>query len=71
MRFEEFIERVHATLRAGGVKRKRDPRVPVYLSMVLLQFPDTLAAGRARERIPLEVLAWLGRRSGLRTTSSV
>jgi hypothetical protein len=39
--------------------------------MVLLEFPDTLAPGRAKERIPLQVLAWLGRRWGLRTNSSV
>jgi mannose-6-phosphate isomerase-like protein (cupin superfamily) len=61
MRFEDFIERTHATLRAAGVKRKRDPRVPIYLSMVMLEFGDTLVPGRRRERIPMQALARLGR----------
>jgi len=37
MRFEEFIERTSHTLQAAGVKRKRDPRVALYLSMVMLE----------------------------------
>ena len=61
MHFEEFIERVCHTLRAAGVTRKRDPRVPVYLSKVMLEFGETLAPGRARERIPMQALASIGR----------
>ena len=59
MRFEEFIERTCRTLQAVGVKRKRDPRVPLYLSMVMLDFDETLAPGRRRERLPMQVLAVL------------
>jgi quercetin dioxygenase-like cupin family protein len=62
MRFEEFIERTSRTLRAAGVKRKRDPRVFLYLSMVMLEFDDTLVPGRARERVPMEALALVARR---------
>ena len=51
MRFEDFIERTCRTLQAVGVKRKRDPRVFLYLSMVMLDFDDTLVPGRRRERI--------------------
>jgi hypothetical protein len=29
--------------------------------MVMLDFDDTLAAGRLRERVPMEVLARIGR----------
>lgn len=61
MRFEEFIERTCRTLQAAGVKRKRDPRVPLYLSMVMLDFDETLVPGRARERVPMEALAWIAR----------
>jgi quercetin dioxygenase-like cupin family protein len=61
VRFEEFIERTHETLRAAGVTSKRDPRVAICLSMVWLQFGDTLVAGRRRERIPMLALARLGR----------
>jgi mannose-6-phosphate isomerase-like protein (cupin superfamily) len=62
MRFEEFIERTCRTLQAAGVKRKRDPRVALYLSMVMLDFDETLVPGRARERLPMEALAAVARR---------
>jgi quercetin dioxygenase-like cupin family protein len=62
MRFEEFIERTSRTLQAAGVKRKRDPRVALYLSMVMLDFDDTLFPGRARERLPMRALASIARR---------
>lgn len=62
MRFEAFIERTSRTLQAAGVKRKRDPRVPLYLSMVMLDFDDTLVPGRARERLPMQALAAIARR---------
>jgi hypothetical protein len=48
MRFEDFIERTSRTLQAAGVKRKRDPRVFLYLSMVMLEFNDALEPGRRR-----------------------
>lgn len=57
MRFEEFIERTCRTLQWAGVRRKRDPRVALYLSMVMLEFDDTLVPGRARERYVMPVLA--------------
>src|SRR5215211_6088159 len=46
VRFEEFIERTSEVLRAAGIKRRRDPRIPLYLSMVMLDFEETLAPGR-------------------------
>jgi hypothetical protein len=61
MRFEDFIERTSHMLQAGGVKRKRDPRVFLYLSMVMLDFDDTLIPGRRRERIPIQALARIAR----------
>jgi quercetin dioxygenase-like cupin family protein len=61
MRFENFIERTCRTLHAAGVKRKRDPRVFLYLSMVMLEFDDTLVPGRRRERVPMQALALLAR----------
>ena len=61
MRFEEFIERTCHTLRAAGVTRKRDPRIALYLSMVMLDFDETLAPGRARERLPMKALASIAR----------
>jgi hypothetical protein len=61
MRFEEFIERTCRTLKSAGVTRKRDPRVAVLLSIVMLDYHDTLYPGRARERIPMRALAVIGR----------
>jgi mannose-6-phosphate isomerase-like protein (cupin superfamily) len=61
MRFEEFIERTCRTLQGAGVRRKRDPRVALYLSMVMLDFDDTLVPGRARERLPMQALAAIAR----------
>ena len=61
MRFEEFIERTCHTLRAAGVTRKRDPRIPLYLSMVMLDFEGTLAPGRARERLAMKAFASMAR----------
>jgi quercetin dioxygenase-like cupin family protein len=62
MRFEEFIERTCGTLRAAGVKRRRDPRIALYLSMVMLDFNETLYPGRTRERLPMRALASIARR---------
>ena len=61
MRFEDFIERTFATLRAAGIKRERDPRILLYLSMVMLDFDDTLVPVRRRERLPMEALARIAR----------
>lgn len=61
MRFEAFIECSCTTLRAAGVTRKRDPRVALYLSKVMLDFDETLAPGRRRERILMRVLAHIAR----------
>jgi mannose-6-phosphate isomerase-like protein (cupin superfamily) len=60
-RFEDYIEHIHKLCRARGIKNARDPRVPIYLSMIMLEYPETLAPGRARERIGLNALAGLGR----------
>ena len=66
-RFEDYIEHIHRLTRARNIKGTKDPRVPVYLSMLMLEYPDTLAPGRARERVPLKALAGLGRLLRMRT----
>jgi quercetin dioxygenase-like cupin family protein len=60
-RFEDYIEHIHRLTRARGIKSAKDPRLPIYLSMLMLEYPDTLAPGRARERVGLKALAGLGR----------
>jgi quercetin dioxygenase-like cupin family protein len=60
-RFEQFVEQMHELLRARGIESGRDPRVPVYISMVMLEYADTLRPGRDRERLAINLLARLGR----------
>jgi quercetin dioxygenase-like cupin family protein len=66
-RFEDYIEHIYRLTRARGITGAKDPRAPIYLSMLMLEYPDTLAAGRRRERIGLKALAGLGRLLRLRT----
>jgi mannose-6-phosphate isomerase-like protein (cupin superfamily) len=67
-RFEDYIEHIYRLTRARGITGAKDLRVPMYLSMLMLEYPDTLVAGRKRERIGLKALAGLGRLLRLRTT---
>lgn len=66
-RFEDYIEHICRLTRARGVRSAKDPRVPIYLSMLMVEYSDTLAPGRARERIGINALARLGRFLRLRT----
>ena len=66
LRFEGYIETIHATLKRSGIKSKRDPRIPLYLSQIMLEYRETLAPGRARERVPIGIAARLGRLLRLR-----
>ena len=66
LRFEEFGAAMYATIQAAGIRRRRDPRIPLYLSMVVEQFEDTFVLG-PRQRPVVRALARLGRLIGLRT----
>lgn len=66
-RFEDYIEHIYRLTRAHGIKGAKDPRAPIYLSMLMLEYSDTLAPGRARERIAINALARVGRLLRLRT----
>jgi quercetin dioxygenase-like cupin family protein len=66
-RFEDYIEHIYRLTRARGITSGKDPRVLVYLSMLMFEYPETLAPGRARERVPLKALAGLGRLLRMRT----
>jgi quercetin dioxygenase-like cupin family protein len=60
-RFEDYIEHIWKLTRSREIKGAKDPRIPIYLSMIMLEYPDTLAPVRAQERIPMKALAGLGR----------
>jgi quercetin dioxygenase-like cupin family protein len=67
-RFEDYIEHIHRLVSARGITGARDPRLPFYLSMLMLEYPETIRPGRARERIGMSALAGLGRLLRMRTT---
>jgi mannose-6-phosphate isomerase-like protein (cupin superfamily) len=61
-RFEDFIAETSGTLAAHGVTRRRDPRIPLLLSKVMLQYGETLAPARRREALPMRAMAAVARR---------
>ena len=63
-RFEDFIEHLCLLLPARGITSGKDPRVPIYISMVWLEYGDTLRTGRDRERFAINVAARIGRLLG-------
>ena len=67
-RFEDYIEHINKLTRARGIKGAKDPRLPFYLSMLMLEYPETLAPGRTRERLALKALAAAGRLLRLSTS---
>jgi quercetin dioxygenase-like cupin family protein len=60
-RFESYLEQIAGLMAEHDIKGLRDPRLPIYLSMVWSEYPDTLRPSRARERIGFRALAGLGR----------
>lgn len=61
MQFEDFIQQMSERMIRAGIKSKRDPRALIYMSMAMTEFSETLRPARKRERIPMAVLARLGR----------
>jgi quercetin dioxygenase-like cupin family protein len=60
-RFEQFIEHISKLLPARGIKSGKDPRIPIYLSMIMLEYPETIRPGRDRERFAINLMASIGR----------
>jgi mannose-6-phosphate isomerase-like protein (cupin superfamily) len=67
LRFEEYLEHIHRLMKARGIKSGKDPRVAIYLSMLTLQYPDTVRSTRLRDRLLLNALAGIGRLLGMST----
>jgi mannose-6-phosphate isomerase-like protein (cupin superfamily) len=65
VRFEEFIERVSASMADSGITRPRDPRIAICLSAVMLEYGETLVPSRRRELVPMKILAALGKLIGI------
>jgi quercetin dioxygenase-like cupin family protein len=67
VRFEDYIEHIHTLMSARGITGRWDLRVPLYLSMLTLEYPDTIRPGRTQEKIGMGALAGLGRALRMRT----
>lgn len=67
VRFEDFLEHLHRLSRQRGIANPRDPRVRVLFAMLMLEYPDTVAFGRLRERVGARALATVGRAIGMST----
>jgi quercetin dioxygenase-like cupin family protein len=67
-RFEDFIEQMCRLMAAREIRSGRDPRVPILISMVWLEYGDTLRTGRDRERFAINAAARLGRLLGFDPT---
>ena len=67
-RFEDYIEHIYRLTHARGISGAKDPRLPLYLSMLMLEYPETIGPGRARERVAIGTMARLGRLLRLRTS---
>jgi quercetin dioxygenase-like cupin family protein len=59
--FESFIEQMCQVSDTKNIRGLKDPRLPIYLSMVWRQYPETLQTTRARDRIAMSLAASLGR----------
>src|SRR5262245_49775446 len=59
-RFDEFVEHMYALLRDRGITRAKDPRVTIYLSMTMLEYPDFLEPA-GPQRFAVKAAARVGR----------
>ncbi len=65
--FDEFVAHADRLIRARNITKIKDPRVPILLAMLTLQYPETLIPGRTRDRLTTRLLAGLGRLLGMTT----
>lgn len=61
MRFEDFIEEMCGNMDRAGIRSKYDPRTLIYMSMAMMDYPETLRPSRKRESVPMKVMAKVGR----------
>jgi len=59
--FEDFIAQMCRVGKEKHLRGLKDPRVPIYLAMTWRDYPETLQATRARDRIGMGAAASLGR----------
>jgi quercetin dioxygenase-like cupin family protein len=67
LNFEDYLEHIHRLLQARGIKGNRDVRIPIYLSMLTLEYPRTVRSTRWRDKALIGTLATIGRLLGMNT----
>jgi hypothetical protein len=65
LEFEQYLERLLKLVVDGGFGGPRSPKLLIYLSLLWRQYPETLEATRAPERIGIVVMAGIGRLLGM------
>ena len=65
--FDTFAAHVDRLMRARNVTSAKDPRAAILISMLILEYPNTLIPGRPRDRIITNLLASIGRLLGMNT----
>ena len=63
--FPDYIQRVHALIRAGKLRGPRDPKSLLYISMLFREHADTIAAASPPQRALMGAMAAVGRLLGL------
>jgi quercetin dioxygenase-like cupin family protein len=63
--FEEYLERLLKVVVDGGFSGPRSPKLLICLSLLWRQYPETLEATRAPERIGIVAMAGIGRLLGM------
>ncbi len=61
MKFEDFIEEMCVNMEKAGIRTKYDPRTLIYMSMAMMDHPETLRPSRKRELLPMRLMARVGR----------
>ena len=63
--FEDFIQQMSEDIERSGSRSERDPRTMIYMSMAMMDFPETLVPTRKRDRWPMKIMATIGRLAGM------
>jgi quercetin dioxygenase-like cupin family protein len=61
LNFEDYLAHIHRLMRARGITRRSDPRIVIYLSMLMSEYPETVRPLRRRDRALIGALTALGR----------
>lgn len=61
LNFEDYLEHIHRLLQGRSIKSSRDVRIPIYLSMLTLEYAQTVRSTRRCDKALIRTLAAVGR----------